>query len=343
MKRIFLLLSLASLLAFPLSAAAEPVSGKVSVDGIGRGGVTVNAWPLESLNFNGKAPYSSAPSDADGRFTLDLKPGEYYFLAGDKEVFGYYGRNPVLVGDGGLKDLKLSLPVKNPPLPEETPKVKTGVIGKITWKGKPLDGASLMIYTDLNTQLKGMGLGMTAPSSETGYVEAPIQPGTYYLVARKRASGQFSGPLQAGDFFGYYAGNPVRIKPGEVARIGIDMVEVPEKVERLAATLFGQTSIRGRIIDEIGAPVGGVRVLLYADSTMLNRPLYVSQPSASNGEYILSFPQGGTYYLAARDRLGGAPGPGELYGRYSGSPDSSIRIRTGQALEGIDLQVQKMW
>lgn len=343
MRRLFLLLSILLLSVSISTAGLIPVSGKVAVNSDGKAGIRISAWPLASSSFAGAAPYISAPSADDGSFALKVDPGEYYFIAEGETHFGYYGRNPVSVAKGGFSELKLNLSLKKPLVPEGEPFVETGVFGQASLSGKPLSGVVLAVYTDLNTQLKGMGFGMSVPSDSNGYFEVPLGAGTYYLVARKRNNGQYSGPLKAGDFFGYYAGNPLVIKDGEIVRIGIDMVEVPQKIERLAATMFGQTSVRGRILNTVGSPVAGVRVLLYRDSMMLNRPLYVSQPSNAKGEYVLSFPKGGTYFLSARDKLGGAPAPGELYGRYLGSQDSSIRIRTGQALPEIDLLVEEMW
>jgi hypothetical protein len=58
---------------------------------------------------------------------------------------------------------------------------------------------------------------------------------------------------------------------------------------------------------------------------------------------VLSFPKGGTYYLSARSELGGTPAPGELYGRYQGSPNHSLRVRTGKALEDIDIFVEEVY
>ncbi len=343
MRSLLLISGLLLFWAAVASAELPVVSGKVSVAGEGRAGIRISAWPLATSNFSGDAPYVSTPSAADGSFTLGVKPGEYYFIAEGETYFGYYGRNPVNVNKSGFADLKLNLSLKNPSTPEGEPFIESGVFGRVLLDGKPLSETVVTVYTDLNSQLKGMGLGMSSPSDAQGYFELPLGPGTYYLVARKRNSGQFSGPLMAGDDFGYYAGNPVVIKEGMVARIGIDMLEVPQKVARLAETMFGQTSVQGRILNVVGSPVAGVRVLLYRDSMMLNRPLYVSQPSNAKGEYVLSFPKGGKYYLAARNKLGGAPGPGELYGRYPGSQDSSIIIKDGQAMSGIDLLAEEMW
>ncbi len=337
---IFLTLQLSSASAAPLAS----VAGKVTVgsEKTPMSGVRVLAWPVDSPTLAEETPHTSSPSTADGLFQLQLPPGAYYFIAEGNELYCFYGRNPVTVPESGIEGMNLSLVKRQPPSPPWAPQVDTGVLGQLTFEGKPLAGAVLQIYTDLNTQLKGMGLGMTAPSDANGYVEAPLPPGTYYLVARKRSSGSFAGPLQVGDFFGYYADNPLVVKEGEVAKIPIAMVEVPEKVARLADTLFGQTSIGGRILDAGGSPVSGVRVLLYPDPMMLNRPLYVSQPSMADGRFVLSFPEGGVYYLAARNNLGGAPAPGELYGRISGSRDSSVRVRTGQALQGVELVVEMM-
>jgi hypothetical protein len=343
MHRAFLGLIILQLAASLACAELTTVSGKVAVESEGAAGIRVSAWPLATRSFAGEAPRISDPSAADGSFSLKVEPGEYYFIADGKKHFGYYGRNPLNVAPGGYPDLKLNLSLKKTAESEVEPFVETGVLARASLNGEPLSGVVLAVYTDLTSQLKGLGFGMSAPSEAAGDIEVPLSPGTYYLVARKRNSGQHSGPLRAGDFFGYYAGNPLIVKEGEVARIGIDMLEVPQKVERLADKMFGQTSVRGRILNAVGSPVSGVRVLLYSDDTMLNRPLYVSQPSNAKGEYVLSFPKGGAYFLAARDKLGGAPGPGELYGRYTGSQDSSIRIKAGQALTGVDLLVEEMW
>ncbi len=342
-----LLIFLAGLLWFLLALncqAAEltSVSGKLTV-GVEKtpvAEVQVLAYPVDNLHLRGEAPYQSNLTAEDGLFRLKLPVGTYYFIAVGEELYSFYGRNPVTVVAEGIEGMNLSLVDRHPASPEVEPRVATGIFGQLSFNGEPLAGAIVTIYTDLNTQLKGMGLGMTAPTDEEGVFEAPLQPGTYYLVARKRNSGAFQGPLQAGDFFGYYPANPLLIREGEVARVSMAMVEVPEKVSRLADEIFGDTSISGRVVDLQGEPVAGVRVLLYTDSMMLNRPLYVSQPSAADGQFILSFPQGGVYFLSARNNLGGPPAPGELYGRYQQTRDSSIRLEDGQKLTDIRIQVE---
>jgi len=334
------------LLITPVSlvqASPTQVSGKTSRAGQPVAGVRVGAWPGTSTHFRGTPAYVSAPTTTDGRFHMQIEPGDYYFLAESADEFAYYGRNPVRVGQNGASDIKMSLARKTPGAPQEKALIDAGLLVQVSRQGQSVAGVILTVYPDLTSQLKGMGLAMSQPSNAAGFIELPLGAGTYFLLARQRSSGQLMGPLQAGDYFGYYAANPLVLKPGQVARLGIDLVEVPDNVKKLAGHMFGQTSVSGRVLNAVGSTVAGVRVLLYADSSMLNRPLYVSQPSNAQGEYVLSFPEGGRYYLAARNTLGGAPAPGELYGRYTGSQDSSITLETGQNLQKIDLLVEEMW
>jgi hypothetical protein len=341
---LFLVIGLLPLAADVAADELTSVAGKVTfgAEKTPISGVRVAAYPLDSSQLRGEAAFNSTLTDADGTFTVQLPAGSYYFVAQNQELYCYYGRNPVTVPTAGLNGMNMSLVSKNPPLPTVEPRVNNGLLGQLSFRGKPLSGAIVTVYTDLNQQLKGMGLGMTAPTDERGIFEAEVQPGTYYLVARKRNSGAFMGPLRSGDYFGFYAGNPLVIREGELARVAIAMLEVPEKVGRLADSMFGETSISGRVVDEQGQPLAGLRVLLYDNPMMLNRPLYVSQPTAADGGFVLSFPSGGTYFLAARDVLGGPPQPGQLYGRYLGSRDGSIKVKTGQKLSEVEVIVESM-
>ncbi len=327
------------------SALAATVAGKMTVEHGQKtvAGVRLLAYPSSSPSLAGEAPLVSAPTKPDGHFSLDLPPGEYFFFARGAGFFSYYGRNPVTVPEAGLAAMNLGLVDEKPPVTEAKAQIDTGVLGVATVEGKPLSGVIVYVYTDLNDSLKGMGIGMCAPTDGTGVFEFPLPAGTYYLLARQRQSGGFAGPLRSGDYVGYYPGNPLVVHEGEVVRLGLAMLEVPEKVDSLSDSLFGQTSLHGRILDAKGQPVAGLRAILYGDPMMLNRPLYVSQPTGADGVFVLSFPAGGTYYLAARSELGGTPQPGELYGRYAGSPDSALYVKTGQARKELEIVVEEMW
>lgn len=345
MMRTFYKLILFLALCWGTSASAATVAGKVTTDGgkTPTEGVQVLAYPLATASLAGEAPHRSAVTGKDGLFSLELPAGQYFFLARGGGFFAYYGRNPVAVPEDGLAGMNLALVAENSAVSEHKVDFSTGVAGRTLVGEKPLTDAIVYVYTDLNDQLKGMGLGMSAPSDAEGRFELPLAPGTYYLLARQRQAGGFAGPLRAGDFIGYYPGNPVTVGPDRVVQLTLPMLEVPEKVERLADSLFGQTSIHGRIVDGEGQPVAGARAILYSDPTMLNRPLYVSRPSDADGRFVLSFAAGGTYYLAARDTLGGTPQPGERYGRFADSSDGSIQVETGQDKSGVEIMVEEMW
>lgn len=327
----------------PPAAALATVSGKVSRHQQPVAGVQVSAYPVDTHSLGQTAPFVSEATAADGRFHLSLPAGEYYFLARGARLFSFYGRNPVAVPAAGLTEMNLGLVAEAAPAPPAEPFVDTGVAGVVQHDDRPLAGATVYVYTDLGSRLKGMGYVMAGPTDAGGAFEAGLPPGTYYLLARQRQGSSSVGPLRAGDFVGYYAGNPLVVHEGEVAQVTIPVLEVPEKVEQMADSLFGTTAIHGRILDPSGQPVAGIRAVLYADPRMLDRPQYVSQPTGIDGAFVLSFPFGGTYYLAARDTLGGAPGPGDLYGTYDGSPDHSLQLATGDVLRGIDIVVEQMW
>jgi hypothetical protein len=318
------------------------VTGKVTDHRQPVAGVRISAYPATAMTLENDAQYETV-SDAEGRFRLQLPAGDYYLLARGESFFAYYGRNPLAVPDGGVTDVNIGLVGSIDQRPEVTPFVETGVAGRLFADGRPLAGATVYLYTDLTGSLKGMGYAMAGPTGADGYFEVAVPAGTYYLVARQRQSGAGVGPLRAGDFMGYYPNNPIRVSAGQVAKVAVPMLEVPEKVDALQGALFGENSIRGHILDAEGKPVAGARAMLYDDPQMFNRPLYVSAPTGADGAYVLSFPHPGTYYLAARDTLGGAPGPGELYGTWDGTSDHSLEVDKGQALTGLDIVVEEMW
>lgn len=345
--RLFILLLLGLAACAPVGGLREvPVEcqGKVFLDGQGHGGVVVSAWPVTAVSLGMPAPYRSAPSGADGGFTLTLPAGEYYLLAEGGGTFAYYGRNPVALPAGSREELRIGL-VRSAATPLSSVAVsESGVEGRVTVHGQPRADVVIFAYTDLSSRLKGMGYAMSVPSDQDGRFSLPLPAGTYYLLARLRQQGgMVTGPLRAGDFIGYAEQNPVQVANDRMVELSIPLLEVPEKVDRLADSLFGGTSLKGRIVTRDGRPVSGARAILYNEAQMLNRPLYVSQPSDEDGRFVISFPLGGTYYLAARQQLGGAPAPGELYGTYDATPDHSLTVTTGDHRDGLELVVEEMW
>lgn len=338
-----ILLTTLTLSAHPGLLSAAPLMGKASIDLAPVAGVMVSAYPATSLDFQAPPAQRSTATATDGLFALDLPPGEYYLLAEGAGLFSFYGRNPVSVPAEGLKDVNLLMTPADLPGPQRVSAVETGLIGRVTAQGQPVAGATVVVYPDLSSQLKGMGLAASLPTDETGFFELPLPAGRYYLVVRVRRGGALVGPLKAGDLFGYHAGNPLILKPEQVVSVQLPVIEVPDNVKRHAGSMFGGTRISGRIVDARGEPVPGLVAMLYEDSSMLNRPLYVSVRTGPDGRFVLTFPQGGTYFLAARNELGGTPAPGELYGRYQGPTGQGLTIDTGQTVAEIEIVVEDVF
>jgi hypothetical protein len=78
---------------------------------------------------------------------------------------------------------------------------------------------------------------------------------------------------------------------------------------------------------------------------MSERPKYVSEATGADGRYVLFFPEGGTYYLAARTRFGGPPKIGELYGRYDDGTvePSAVHVKDHEFVKNVDITVHKIW
>jgi hypothetical protein len=89
----------------PKKIATATVSGHVTVDGKGRGGILVG---LRSNNFSSaQTPIHKAATDADGNYRIaDVPPGNYYvapmsslFVPADSNAFSQIGK-PLLLSDG---------------------------------------------------------------------------------------------------------------------------------------------------------------------------------------------------------------------------------------------------
>ena len=87
----------------------------------------------------------------------------------------------------------------------------TGLQGQIVLKesGAPLAGAFVNVYPDTISNLLGPSQFISSPSDERGAYRVEVPPGVYYVVARKRLSGQATGPL----FYGLGLSGGIGIVP----------------------------------------------------------------------------------------------------------------------------------
>jgi len=345
-------------------AATETVpgtgfEGRVVVAGAVIPGARVYAYKSFADFVESKPFAASALTGDDGKYSMDLPVGSYYLVAKKRadmsadgpvaagDFFSFQGSNPVTVAAGRYIHVGFSM------LPYDREVTYTqydndeagGLTGIVTADGEPLDGVYVTLYVDTAEDLRGSTYATSPPTGKSGIFRFDYLPEVeFYVVARKRASGGAAGPLSDGDFFGFFPANPVHIKTGELANIEIPLVTKAGEIGQ-EDSLFRSTGtgVTGHIRDTQGKPVPGVYVFGYHDKVMAHkRPEFISKEADKEGRYVLNFSQGGTYYIGARSNYGDTPALGEWYGRWEGTGDHSVVVKTGQILEGIDITVEQI-
>lgn len=206
----------------------------------------------------------------------------------------------------------------------------------------PLEGATLYIYKP-GMDLYGPAFALSRATGPDGSFDLQLPDGEYIAVARKRASGDANGPVLAGDHKSEMLQLTVR---GETAEMTL-LAPAKEGDERRLTeqATVTDTGISGTITNADGKPVEGARVHVYDHVQMSERPKFVSEKTGPDGRYLIYLPRGGTYYLAARDKFGGPPKLGDLYGRYDQGTiePSAVVVRAKEILQGVDIRVTKVW
>lgn len=305
----------------------------------------------------GNPPSVSGATDDRGTASFDLPPGRYFLFVhfrrdadysrpvapGDR--FAYFGGNPVFAAPGSTRELFVGLDEFHPPEPPvPVPLGGTGVAGRVASGGSPAAGVVVAAYHRTETAFRDLGFAAAAPTAGDGTFVLDLPPGAYYLVARKRASGGAAGPLRKGDSFGYYPANPVIVLPGAYVQTAIAMTTLKlRNTPAWSGKYEAAGSIEGRILDAGGRPRKGVYAALYENPSLLNRPVFLSDLTEEDGRFRLPVPVPGKYFLGARSGYGGSPAPGDLYGRYEGTPDHSVVVGEGDRLTGIDIVVNEVW
>ncbi len=208
----------------------------------------------------------------------------------------------------------------------------------------PAEGVYVYVYRKGADPHGPADVILPAPTGTDGKYAIELPPGEYTLVARRRGNLENSGPLSEGDLRS--AAVTVAVRAGE--RVPADLVLSSKEdaaVRSFAPPKEWDTALMGTVRDADGNPVEGARVHVYTYVQMSERPKYVSERTGPDGKYLVFLPKGGTYYLAARNRFGGPPRIGDLYGRYDeGSIDpTGVVVRDGEKREKLDITVFKVW
>ena len=206
----------------------------------------------------------------------------------------------------------------------------------------PLEGTTLYVYKK-GMDLYGPAFASSKLTGADGGFDLALPPGEYVVVARKRQNGELTGPVLAGDNRSDFINLSVSAEQQDLTIVAPPKVgDTRRLTEEISAT---QTGLSGRILDSDGNPVKGARIHVYDHVQMSERPKFVSEQTAPDGSYLIYLPKGGTYYLAARDKFGGPPKLGDLYGRYDQGTiePSAVVIEDAKILENIDITVTKVW
>jgi hypothetical protein len=179
------------------------------------------------------------------------------------------------------------------------------------------------------------------PVGDDGRFTMELAEGTYYIAVVKRlSSGRIVGPPDPGDYFisprdNNGIPNSYVVKPGENTDIGV--ISGVETFKGLSNE--GVSGIEGAVLDSEGNPVNGVAVLAFRTKTDIQRPLFVSDLTGSDGKYFIRVGEG-TYYLKVRAGYGGgAPVEGEIIGDYGENKPDAVTVEKGQVIKGINIKV----
>jgi hypothetical protein len=206
----------------------------------------------------------------------------------------------------------------------------------------PLEGTYLYVYKK-GMDLYGPAFVVSEPTGADGAFDLTLPDGDYIVVARKREKGETAGPVLAGDNKSDFIS--LTVKGDAPAVTIVAPVKIGDQRRLTKEAVVTKTGISGRVTDADGKPVEGARVHVYDHVQMSERPKFVSEKTGPDGRYLVYLPEGGTYYLAARDKFGGPPKIGDLYGRYDqGTVEpSAVVVKLDEMLQNVDITVTKVW
>lgn len=168
------------------------------------------------------------------------------------------------------------------------------------------------------------------PLETDGCFSLQAAPGEYFVGAIVRLTdGGWQGPPRPGDMVFLSPDSTdknvvVAIRPGETIDIGRHASGWP--YSGFAATGAALT-ISGRLTGTDGKPRQGLLVFAFADSDMSHEPVAVSEPSDSNGRYLLRLPEPATVYLRAREHFGRrSPANGGYMGMYGKDVPTPVAV-----------------
>ena len=322
-------------------AAQSGVRGRVAWRGELVAGIHVRAYAQIADIAAGKHLAVASPTGDDGIYQLDLVPGRYYLTASNADgrpepgdLFCYYNGSPIEVPDHGYRNVGFNL-VRMPAEAAPSAAPRSRIQGDITYQGQPLEKAYLYVYKDPSKGFKGPGYFIQPVAK--GNFRLNLPPGEYYVLARKLMGvGQF-GPIEIGDYFNYYPGNPVRVEEKQAHQVTIETIT---RLSMLEEDVLGEfQGVRGRVLNSAGQPQAGLYVFAYRDAAMAGTPDLFSDTTDRDGRFQLALPDDGPFFLLAREAFGGPAAPGEAYGKLANAQGDGVPIDPGNDILEVTIYV----
>jgi len=316
---------------------AGSLEGVLSEGGRPVPAVRVQAAAL-GLEAGGKV-FLSPPSAEDGRYRMELPAGYYRLIAftgaapAEGGLFGMDADGPVFVPEDAVIRVQIALAeVPAQPAPVSSP--QSGIAGVVQYEGGAVERSYLYLYSTADKGFKGPGDRLIP--LENGSFDLSLPEGDYYVIARKRRRGGAYGPLAAGDLFGYFHGNPIRVVAGVKKKIVLPLIEKRDPLEVVSVEPLW--TISGRIVGRDGRPLEGGYVLVYDSKELKGVPAFSSLPTGPDGSFTLNAQGPGQYYLKARSQFAGPATQEEFTGGLrvelsQGSPNAKVEIHVERTTE----------
>ena len=326
----------------PLTLLAQSgVKGRVAWRGVLVPGISIHVYRSIDAMVRDESVATVAATAQDGTYRIDLPPGRYYLTARSFErqpkpgdYFCYYSGAPVVVPAKGYRQVGFNL-VRVPSEEPVEQVSRSGLRGEISFQDEPLEKVYLYVYKKTDSDFKGPA--WFVQPVQNGNFRMSLPPGDYWLLARKRLKGGQYGPIEIGDYFNFYYGNPVHIDKGELKHIRLETITRLSMLEEDPDIEF--SGIRGQVVGQDGSPAAGLRVFAYRSAAMSGTPAYISAVSDAEGQYRLEIPEAGSFWLLARERLGGPAATGELYGQLQQGRQAVILTEEKRSQDEVRIEV----
>lgn len=178
----------------------------------------------------------------------------------------------------------------------------------------------------------------TFPLGANASFTASLPEGEYYMGAVERETGVSSAPPGEGEYYFISQdekGTPKTyiMKKNEALDLG-DLVVRAVQFRKSLIAKKGITSVEGTLRNENGVAAPGMLVFAFSERSRGGTPLFVSEKSGKNGNYILRLSGGGTYYLRASAEEGVISTAGAQDG------GNTVSVGTAEAKKGVDIPVR---